>query len=46
VLIAAIAEVAMRSVTLLNLRYCYICGARIWWFCSDCCWSLNTYRGW
>jgi len=23
-----------------NLRYCYLGGARVCWFCSDCCWSL------
>jgi len=32
VLLAAVVEVAV--------IYLYLCGARVWCFCSDCCWSL------
>jgi len=40
VLLAAIPEVAVSTVTLPNLDCCYLSGARVCWFCSDCCWSL------
>jgi len=42
VLLAVIVEVAVKTVTLpkLGLGYCCFCGARVCWFCSDCCWSL------
>jgi len=39
VLLAAIAEVAVRTVTLPNLLL-FIGGAHVCWFCSDCCLSL------
>jgi len=32
VLLAAVVKVAV--------RYRYLGGARVCWFCSDCCWSL------
>jgi len=39
VLLAAIVDVAVRTVTLPNLLL-FIGGAHVYWFCSDCCWSL------
>jgi len=35
--VAAVVEVAVRTVM---LPYCCSGGARVCWFCSDCCWSL------
>ena len=40
-LLAAVVEVAVRTVTLPNLLFSG--GARVCWFCSDCC-CINTYR--
>jgi len=42
-LLAAVVEVAVRTVTLPNLHYYFSGGARVCWFCSDCC-CINTYR--
>jgi len=37
-LLAAVAEVTVRTVTLPNLLL--FRWARVCWICSDCCWSL------
>jgi len=39
-LLAVVVEVAVRTVTLPYLTYCYLGGAHVCWFCSVCCWSL------
>jgi len=39
-LLAAVVEGVVRTVTSPNLTYCcYSGGAHVCWFCSDCCWS-------
>jgi len=40
-LLAAVVEVAVRIATLHNLLFSG--GARVCWFCSDCC-CISTYR--
>jgi len=40
-LLAAVAEVPLRTVALTNLTVVHVVHrARVCWFCSDCCWSL------
>ena len=36
-LLAAVVEVEVRTVRLRYLAYCYLSGAGVCWFCSDCC---------